>query len=152
MNQNQRAALATALRRMRIEVFGDNKKAAYVKADVNSATWERLEGAQTVKPTTLSKVVRNLFPETKGDWTRLGLAGDEDERIRELVEGKILPMFGDRVTPAQLSDLADQLLRASIELESGGDGNVDDSGDSAPMTLAARKMPRPPGGSSTDSP
>lgn len=51
--------------------FDGSKRAAYTAAGVNSATWARIEAAETVKPHTLAKVVGALFPRTEGDWRKL---------------------------------------------------------------------------------
>jgi hypothetical protein len=71
MTEMQRRDFAERVERERIYKFGDNKKAAYTKAGVNSGTWDRLEAGLPVAPRTLSTVCRNLWPDSEGDWRRL---------------------------------------------------------------------------------
>lgn len=48
--------------------FG-TKRAAYVAADVNSATWDRAERGEAIRGDRLRQIVRTLWPETDGDPT-----------------------------------------------------------------------------------
>lgn len=70
MTPEQRLRLATAARRERLAQFG-TKLAAYREAGINSATWDRIEAAETVKEHTLVQAIKLLWPNTSGDWTRV---------------------------------------------------------------------------------
>jgi hypothetical protein len=66
----ERAVLGELIRQRRESVFG-TKRAAYSKAEVNAATWDKAEAGESVRGDLLRKIVRALWPDTDGDWTRL---------------------------------------------------------------------------------
>ena len=72
-----RAALARRLTQERLSRFDGSRLAVYTAVGVNSATWARLEAGETVKEYTLARVVRALWPESEGDWTRLDLSTED---------------------------------------------------------------------------
>lgn len=79
MSKEDREALAGRLVRVMDERFGGVAIRAYTAAGVNSATWTRATSGETIKPHTQRQIVKNLWPETLGDWTQI-----PDEEPREL--------------------------------------------------------------------
>lgn len=75
MNDEDRAAVAARVRAERVRRFG-TKSGAYKAAQLNAATWDRIEAGQSVKPHKMAAAVRALWPSTGGDWTRIP---DDDE-------------------------------------------------------------------------
>jgi len=80
-SEEQRAQLAAKIISERLATFGD-KKAAYSAAKVNSATWDKAESEQRVRPDLLARIVRTLWPETRGDWrAAVGVEGQDAEYV-----------------------------------------------------------------------
>jgi hypothetical protein len=71
MTQEDREAFAARLNRAVRERFGGVAKSAYTAAGVNSATWSNAVNARPIKPHKQIEIVRNLWPETRGDWTQI---------------------------------------------------------------------------------
>lgn len=66
LTEQQRADLARRIKRQREWDF-DTKKAAYVAAGVNSATWDKAEDPEgSLAPASLKKIVKLLWPDTGG--------------------------------------------------------------------------------------
>jgi hypothetical protein len=117
-----RARLGDLIQTRRERKHG-TKKAAYQAAGVNAATWDKAEAGESVRPDLLRKIVRNLWPETEGDW-------------QEVVHG---PQVGDP-SMADLKERVDHLeeILADFIRERRGEadptqreGNRDDPGVSA---------------------
>ena len=100
MNEAQRQELAKRIATIRLGRYRGNRKAAYTEAGVNSATWARLENAQTVKENSLVAVLLALWPESGGDWLQLDppLAGTDASDLEQAVESSNLsPAARDRI-------------------------------------------------------
>lgn len=70
MTDDERKRLGAAVREARMEQY-PTKLAAYQDANVNSATWDRIEKGETVKEHTLRQVIKTLWPPAGGDWRRV---------------------------------------------------------------------------------
>ena len=92
ITEQQRAELATQVEKERIRQFGA-KSAAYKAAGVNSATWDRIEAGERVRPDRLIAAVRALWPSSGGDWTRIGESPEEEVSLAQRVAD-----LEDRVT------------------------------------------------------
>ena len=75
MTDEEREAFAERLRQEVARRFGGVALRAYTAAGVNSATWDRAVNAESIKPSSVHKIVSNLWPETDGDWTRIPAVG-----------------------------------------------------------------------------
>lgn len=71
VNEEERLKLAERLVAERNDRFKGSKKAAYTAAGVNSATWDRAEAGQSIKEHSRVAIVRALWPESGGDWTKI---------------------------------------------------------------------------------
>jgi hypothetical protein len=106
MSSDQRNVLAILLRREQRVRFDNVAKAAYIAAGVNSATWTRALNGDTLKPRSLNKIIRGLWPDTDGDWSLI--VGDPESVGGERQASSYVASPGDRV-PAGVSD--DEVLR-----------------------------------------
>jgi len=67
--------------------FNGLKNRAYNAAGVNSATWENAINRRPMRDFKVRQIVRNLWPETEGDWRKIpGIEGADAEYLRLLVE------------------------------------------------------------------
>lgn len=66
MNDEERKLLGDMVRIQRQMSFG-TKSNAYREADVNAATWDRVEAGQKVREDRLVAVVKTLWPSSGGD-------------------------------------------------------------------------------------
>lgn len=80
-----RARLGDLIKTRRERKHG-TKKAAYQAAGVNAATWDKAEAGESVRPDLLRKIVRDLWPETEGDWEEIGRAPRAADPMAELAE------------------------------------------------------------------
>lgn len=103
MSEKERALLGSLVERERSRRFG-TKRAAYIKAEVNAATWDKVEAGGPVRGDRLRLIVRALWPETDGDWTQL----------REMRPDAAWPSEQLEVA-ADYDDVADALARATPE-------------------------------------
>lgn len=69
--------------------FG-TKSAAYRKAGLNAATWDRVELGESVRDDRLAAAIQLLWPESGGDWRRV--LADMDERMANLSKSRY-PLF-----------------------------------------------------------
>lgn len=105
-----RVALANAIRKQRERLYG-TKRAAYNAAGVNAATWDKAENAESIRGDRLTSIVKALWPETRGDWTRV-VSGDVQDRGYVASPGETLTE--GRITNA---DLMAELLRQRAEYD-----------------------------------
>lgn len=137
MTDVQRELFAAALIDVRMERFGGSRKAAYTAAKVNAATWTRAESGQTVKESSLAKIVATAFPSTRGDWRVL------------FTEDGALDVPADDIGPttdAERLDIAFDLLAGiSQRLDELGDRLADieaQVGDARPRLAVAHEEDR----------
>lgn len=71
MSDEDRAALAARLTLEQDDRFLGVAIRAYTAAGVNAATWARAINGLSIKPHTQRAIVANLWPETRGDWTKI---------------------------------------------------------------------------------
>ena len=64
----EREVVADRLLAEQRDRFDGVQKAAYTEAQVNPATWARATGALRVRPDRLVKIVKQLWPQSGGDW------------------------------------------------------------------------------------
>lgn len=119
MTQAQRQEFAQRIQRKRILDYGDNKKAAYNAAGINSGTWARLEQGQRVAPRTVYVVCKSLWPETGGDWRQLvpPLAGED--AVSQLTDRE-LAALRDIIGEADVDDALRRRLLGAVEQQERG--------------------------------
>lgn len=84
MTQEDRERLAARLLREQDARFLGVAKDAYTTAGVNSATWKRATGAESIKRHKQIQIVVKLWPETGGDWTKIPGIGLDAKLSREV--------------------------------------------------------------------
>lgn len=104
-NEDERADLAQRVRAERIRRHG-TRIAAYVAAGVNAATWSKLEEGTPVYERSLIAVIKHLWPETGGDWTRMVPPLGTSHALRDAV-----------MSAGDLSDEARTAILAILEQE-----------------------------------
>lgn len=67
LTPEQKRALATRLKQELLARFDGVTKRAYAAAEVNPETWKNAVEGQSMKPHSIIKIVKNLWPETGGD-------------------------------------------------------------------------------------
>lgn len=77
ITDDEQVELGHLIRRERERKYG-TKRAAYVTAGVNAGTWDRAESGELVRADILRKIVRTLWPESEGDWTKVVGAPEQD--------------------------------------------------------------------------
>jgi hypothetical protein len=68
LTEADRVIVANRLLEEQRERFDGVRKAAYIAAGVNPATWTRAIGGQRVRPDRLVQIVKALWPESGGRW------------------------------------------------------------------------------------
>ena len=121
MSDAERIELAERITRRRMSEYG-TKRAAYSAANINAATWDRIEEGLPVRHDRLVAAVRTLWPHSGGDWRaidepqplRFNTLGDLDDlparvsRI-EVTLGRILDLLEPSATsPSHLRLAADR--------------------------------------------
>lgn len=71
LDDELRKALAARVRDQRYREYG-TKLGAYRAAELNSATWDRIEEGLPVREDRLAQAVRTLWPGSNGDWRKVG--------------------------------------------------------------------------------
>jgi hypothetical protein len=107
MNETERAELAALLREVRTSRFRGSKKAAYNAAGVNAATWDRAERGESIKEHTQVAIVSALWPETGGDWTKIGVDTDDGVGLTTWEDLKN-PRYDARHMAKRLDELASE--------------------------------------------
>ena len=108
MSENERADLGEQIRNARERIYG-TKLAAYTAADVNAATWSKAEAGDPIRGDLLRKIVRTLWPESQGDWTRIGSVGGEGQA------GDYVASPGDRAVIALTEEQLQGIIARAIE-------------------------------------
>lgn len=70
ITDEERRQIGRQIRDQRMREFG-SKSAAYSKAGVNSATWDRIEAGDQVRDDRLIAAVKLLWPITGGNWEKI---------------------------------------------------------------------------------
>lgn len=78
MTEQERVDLGSLIAARR-KVRFNQKKAAYVKAGVNSQTWDKAEAGLSIRDDNLRTIVRTLWPETEGEWSRIPVGPQEQD-------------------------------------------------------------------------
>lgn len=71
MSEEERARFAGRLLLEQQVRFDGVAQRAYQAAGVNSATWTRAITGATMKPHKRLQIIKNLFPDSLGEWTRI---------------------------------------------------------------------------------
>lgn len=92
LSKSQRDDLAMRVKRVRIDRFRGNRRAAYTEAGVNALTWTKAEEGRPLAERSLVAIVSTLWPETGGDWMTLDppLGTDVDPE-REIINSPLSP-------------------------------------------------------------
>jgi hypothetical protein len=117
----ERTELARRAAHERITRFGGNRKAAYTEAKVNSNTWTRLENGDPLAERSRVAIVRMLWPETGGDWTKIE---------PPLTDSRLTSDELDEIRAAPISDATKQWVAdmyERLQATEEGDGNGDDA-------------------------
>lgn len=93
----ERVDLGERIKARRERLFG-TKKAAYQAAEVNAATWDKAEAGESVRGDLLRRIVRELWPETEGDWTLIGQEGWTPEGSHDAALEARVAAIEDRLT------------------------------------------------------
>jgi hypothetical protein len=119
----QREDLAARVEAIRRSRYRGSRKAAYTAAEVNSATWTKIESADpTLSPNSLVAILLTLWPESGGDWRKLdpplsdtsSLDGDE---WLDFVKGLNLPAEDE----AHIIATIEEAKRRTTETDAGRD-------------------------------
>lgn len=105
MTSDERTDLGTRIREQRERVFG-TKSAAYTEAGVNSATWDKAEAGGSVRGDLLRRIVRTLWPESNGDWTRV---------VGGSVQGDYVAAPGEPATVTLTEAELEGIIRRAVE-------------------------------------
>lgn len=108
MSENERTQLGEQIRNARERIYG-TKLAAYTAADVNAATWSKAEAGDPIRGDLLRKIVRTLWPESQGDWTRIGSVGGEGQA------GDYVASPGDRAAITLTEEQLQGIIARAIE-------------------------------------
>lgn len=136
VNEDERQKLAERLVAERNDRFKGSKKAAYTAAGVNSATWDRAEAGQSIKEHSRVAIVRALWPESGGDWTKIPEPDltTWDDLANPRYDAKSMARRMDG-----LEDLIAQLLTRVDRMEEALLTEDDDADLDLPTSIAARK-------------
>lgn len=94
ISSDERAALAALVTSERVRQHG-TRSGAYRAAGLNATTWQRIEDGLPVRQDRLVAAVRTLWPESGGDWRRIGVSDDrpladyEDRAILGEIEARL---------------------------------------------------------------
>lgn len=77
MSDDERRSIAGRVRMQRQKMFG-TKSDAYKAANLNSATWDRIEAGLPVREDRLIAALKALWPKSDGDWTAINSELDDD--------------------------------------------------------------------------
>lgn len=124
VNEEQRSGLARLLVDVRNRWYDGSRKAAYTAVGVNAATWTRAEQGLPIKERSLVAILKELFPDTVGDWTRLNLnleVGDNgvyfvNEAVRPAayVDASVLANARVALAEASLEQLTAEMYRRTV--------------------------------------
>lgn len=76
LTEEEREIVAARLLDEQRDRFDGVRKAAYIAAGVNPATWTRAVGAQRVRPDRLVQIVKSLWPDSGGRWDAVPQSND----------------------------------------------------------------------------
>jgi len=148
MNEAERTVLGAQIQRRREQAF-ETKRAAYAAAGVNPATWDRAEAGEPVRPDRLRRIVRLLWPESEGDWGRIGAAtpASDADRVAEL-ERQVAVLRAQLDLVARAADVPRDALerlhhKANREAVERVRAAVRDRGAGQPGTPEATPEPTP---------
>lgn len=137
MNEDEREQFAARLREEVRTRFGGSAKAAYTAAGVNSTTWKRAVEGLTLKATSVTRIVSNLWPEAAGDWTAIPETGSTVSAPRHSWD-RYVASQGGRVDAGRTDDevlraltavsaTLDQLLAGQRDLSERAQADRDDA-------------------------
>lgn len=141
MNESDRKAFAARLAEELLGEYGNNKKAAYTKAQVNAATFQRALDGLPLRSDRLAGVVRNLWPESDGDWRKIperGVPAVKEVWSHSVANGPWSAEVDSAMADvdARFIDLESRVndLEAKLAelIEEGGGGDADRPRGSAP--------------------
>lgn len=90
MTDDDRERIGRSVEVRRRAKFG-TKSAAYRKAGLNAATWDRVELGEAVRDDRLAAALKLLWPESGGDWHQV--IADMDDRMAKMTKSRY-PIFG----------------------------------------------------------